>query len=206
LSEEEKLEEKFQEIHKYKMDLFDKLPFEISKKIPAKTRVDMSIKEIQQLNPNYKPPKEQKQELTPQQQDLADIKAMGNPQFKIDLEDPKFAKLSPAVKTIYKQRFESVVKGLDKELTVELPKTTGGKMSMKTIPVPETIRYNPEVIVPIMSRKEIDTVDQAGKIKELRKASDKLQEDSYKKDVEIDMLNARNKALQREVAKERYKL
>lgn len=206
MSEEEKLEERFKEIHEYKRGLIDKLPYEVSKSIPNRVIAEMSIKQLEQLNPNYKPPKEQKQELTPQQQDLADIKAMGNPQFKIDLEDPKFAKLSPAVKTIYKQRFEHLVKGLDKELTVELPKTTAGKMSMKTIPVPETIRYNPEVIVPIMSRKEIDTVDQAGKIKELRKASDKLQEDSYKKDVEIDMLNARNKALQREVAKERYKL
>ena len=122
---------------------------------------------------NYKLPKEERK-LTPQEQDLEDIKAMGNPKFKFDFDDPKFAKLSPAVKTIYKDRFEHLVKGLDKELIVELPKTTAGKMSMKTIPTPETIRYNPEVIVPIMSRKEIDTVDQVEKIQELRKVRDQF--------------------------------
>ena len=198
-------EEKYKAIHKYKLELLDKLPYNTTKNLSAESLANLSIEQLEQLNPNYKPPKEERK-LTPQEQDLEDIKAMGNPKFKFDFDDPKFAKLSPAVKTIYKERFEHLVKGLDKELTVELPKTTAGKMSMKTIPTPETIRYNPAVIVPIMSRKEIDTIDQVEKIQELRKVRDQFQEDSYKKDIEIDMLNARNKALQREVAKERYNL
>lgn len=196
-------EEKLKEIHKYKLELFDKLPYEITKNIPPRLLANMSIKELEQLNPSYKPPKEERKP-TPQEQDLLDIEALKNPKFKFDMEDPKFTKLSPAVKTIYKDRFENLVKGLDKELIAEPIKVTTGKMSMKEIPVPETIRYNPTPIVPIMSRKDIDTVDQAEKIRELRKEQEKLTQETIKKDLEIQTQERRINALKKELVKEKY--
>lgn len=198
---EDKFHKRYEEYLKVKLEVFDKIPYKISKNISSEVFVDMSIEQIEKLNPSYKPPKEQKKELTPQEQDLADIDALAHPKFKIDLEDPKFVGLDPSVRNIYKDRFENLSKQLDKELSTEEPKYKVGKMSMRHIPS-ETIKYA-DTTVPIMSRKEIDTVDQEKKIKELRKLSNKFQDDDQNKQNEIYELNQRIRALKTEVAKER---
>lgn len=196
-------EEQFKELLEYKNKLMDKIPYDIAKNIPSKIMANMTIEQLEKLDPKYKPPKEKKG-LTPQEQDLADIKAFENPKFKIDLEDSKFARLEPKIKNIYKDRFEEVSKLLEKELSVEPLKMTAGKMSMKSIPVPEPIPYNPKTVVPIMTREEIDTVDQEKKIKELRKYQEELIDKSLKDDHEKDSLKSRVQALKKEVVKERY--
>jgi len=194
-------EEKFNELHKYKLDLFDKLPYDITKNIPAKLLADMSISELERLDPSYKPPKEERK-ITPQEQDLADIEEIGHPKFKFDFDDPKFAKLSPEVKTIYKDRFENLVKGLDKELIAEPPKMTAGKMTFKNMPTAK-IEYA-DTIVPILTKKDLDTEDQVEKIKELRKEQERLTQETIKKDLEIQTQEHRIRALKKELVKEKY--
>lgn len=194
-------EDKLKEIHKYKLELFDNLPYEITKNIPSRLFANMSISELEQLNPSYKPPKEERK-ITPMEQDLLDIEASKNPKFSINIEDSKYAKLEPKIKDIYKKRFENIQKQLDKELIGEPPKMTAGKMTFKDMPTAK-IEYA-ETTVPILTKKDLDTEDQVIKIRELRKEQERLTEESIKKDLEIDTQEQRIRSLKKELVKEKY--
>ena len=62
-------EDKFKEIHKYKLELFDKLPYNTTKNLSVESLANMSIEQLEQLHPNYKPPKEEIKELISKDQE-----------------------------------------------------------------------------------------------------------------------------------------
>ena len=62
-------EDKFKEIHKYKLELFDKLPYNTTKNLSVESLANMSIEQLEQLHPNYKPSKEEIKELISKDQE-----------------------------------------------------------------------------------------------------------------------------------------
>jgi len=54
-------EKRFEELHKLKLNTIDKIPYDITKNIPAKVLTEMTLTELEKLKPEYKPPKEKKE-------------------------------------------------------------------------------------------------------------------------------------------------